>query len=125
MDEFGGGGGGGSPVGALIFLALYLVVMLAFYIFFCFCAKKVCEKCGKDPGILIWIPIVQLIPLMEIAGMQTWMIILAFIPIASIIFSVMLLLGLAKARNKNPVLLFAMAILCLGLPVMPYLAFSE
>ena len=42
-----------------------LVVCLAFYVFYCFCAKRICEKCGVNPGILIWIPIVNLIPLLQ------------------------------------------------------------
>ena len=124
MDEFGGGGGGGSPIAGLIFVAVYLVFMLAFYIFFCFCAKKICEKAGKDPGIMIWIPIVNLIPLMEVAGMQTWMIILAFLPIANLIFMIMLVLGLAKARNKNPALAVVLALFC-GIVFWPWMAFTE
>lgn len=124
MDEFGGGGGGGSPVAGLLFLAVYLVFMLGFYLFFCFCAKKICEKSGKDPGIMIWIPIVNLIPLMEVAGMQTWMIVLLFLPIANFVFLIMLMLGLAKARNKNPALAVILGLFC-SIVFWPWMAFTD
>ena len=42
-----------------------LLIVLAFYVFFCFCAKRICEKCGVNPGILIWIPIANLVPLLH------------------------------------------------------------
>ena len=123
MDEYGGGGGG-SMVGPIIMMLVMGVVFLAVHLFMSFCMKKVCEKVGKDPGIMIWIPIVQLLPIMEVAGMQTWMIVLAILPIANIVFAIMLILGLAKARNKNPGLVFAIAIFC-GIAFWPYMAFSE
>ena len=37
-----------------------LAVVLVIYIFFCYCAKRICEKCGDEPGVLIWIPIAKL-----------------------------------------------------------------
>lgn len=124
MDEFGGGGGGGGAAGAIVMMLVLGVVFLGLHLFMSYCMKKVCEKCGKDPGILIWIPIVQFLPLMEIAGMATWMIVLLFIPIASIIFAVMLILGIAKARNKPPAIAFLIAIFC-GIAFWPYMAFTE
>lgn len=122
MDGYGGGGGGAA--GAIIFMVVYLAFLLAFYVFFCICAKKICEKSGKDPGILIWIPIVQLLPLMEVAGMPTWMIVLAIIPIANLVFMILLVLGLAKARNKNPALAVVLAIFC-AIVFWPWMAFTD
>src|SRR5437868_9549341 len=39
-------------------LLLYGVLagILLFYFFCCYCAKFVCEKTGKPPGILVWVP---------------------------------------------------------------------
>ena len=123
MEYSGGGGGGG--LGAILFMLVALVFALAMYVFICICAKKVCEKVGKDPGIMIWIPVVQLLPLMEVAGMQTWMIILAFIPLANIVFMFMLWLGIAKARNKGALWGVLAALPCTAIVGVPYLAFSE
>ena len=54
----------GMAIGVLLFI---VAVCLVFYIFFCFCYKRICEKCGVTPGVLIWIPIVQALPLLEAA----------------------------------------------------------
>ena len=47
---------------SLAVIAFCLLIGLALYLFTCFCFKRICEKCKVDPGIMIWIPIVQLIP---------------------------------------------------------------
>jgi hypothetical protein len=60
---------GASTVGMLIPVRVFLVIGLGLYLFFCYCCKRVCEKAGHNPGVLIWIPIVQLIPLLRVAGM--------------------------------------------------------
>ena len=61
--------------------------VLAFYIFYCFCAKRICEKCGVNPGILIWIPIVNLVPLLQAAKMPVWMITSFFHPDCRLLFA--------------------------------------
>jgi hypothetical protein len=120
MDEYGGGGGGGLGLMIVVF-AIVGIAFLGLHIFFSLCMKKVCEKCGKEPGFLIWIPVLQFIPLMEVAGMPTWQLVLMLIfPV----FMIMMILGLSKARNKSPAMLFAIAIFC-GVAFWPYLAFSE
>ena len=53
-----------NAVGAgfgLVFLLLSLVV----YLFACYLMKRICEKAGGEPGILIWIPILQIIPMLK------------------------------------------------------------
>src|SRR5439155_16024043 len=64
----------------LIALLVILVIALALYLFSSFCFKRICEKCGVTPGVLVWIPIARLVPLLEVAKMPVWMIILFLIP---------------------------------------------
>jgi len=109
-------------VGMLLFM---LLIGLAFYVFFCFCYKRICEKCGVTPGILIWIPIVQLIPLLQVAKMPVWMIILLLIPLVNIVIAVMLMAKICIARGKSPWLVILMFIPIANLIFLPYLAFSE
>ena len=70
-----------DQTGSAVFLGLGLVALLvalciglAFYLFYCVCYKRICEKCGVAPGVLVWIPIVQLVPLLQVAKMPVWMI---------------------------------------------------
>ena len=121
MDEYGGGGGGGG-VGAIIGMLVGLICGLGIYVFFCFCLKKICEKVGRDPGFLIGIPIVQLLPLLEIAGLPTWHIVLFFIPLVGAIYQFFFWWKIAEARGK-PGAMGLLVPLCA--PVgLPFLAFS-
>ena len=106
-------------------MLVVLVVALAFYVFFCYCAKRICEKCGVTPGVLIWIPIAQLVPLLEVAKMPVWMIILFFIPIANLVVIVMMWAKICIARGKSPWLAIMLFIPVVNIAFIPYLAFSE
>ena len=102
-----------------------LVICLPVYVFFCFCFKRICEKCGVTPGILIWIPIVNIIPLLEVAKMPAWMIILLLIPFVNLVFLVMLFAKICVARGKSPWLVVLIFIPIANLIFIPHLAFSE
>ena len=61
---------------------------------------KVFTKAGK-PGWACLIPIYNIIVLLEIVGRPLWWIILAFVPLANIIISIMILVDLAKAFGQG------------------------
>jgi hypothetical protein len=114
--------------GALIgfgLLMFILVFFLAYYLFACFCYKRICEKCGKNPGVLIWIPFVHFIPLLEIAQMPVWTIILLFIPLVNVVWLIWLYAKICIARGKSGWLVIMLFIPIANLIFLPYLAFSE
>ena len=108
--------------GMMVFL---LLIALGLYLFYCFCCKRICEKCGVNPGVLIWIPIAQLVPLLQVAKMPIWMIILFLIPVVSLIVGVFMWVKICVARGKSGWLVILLFIPVLNLIFIPYLAFSE
>ncbi len=114
-----------SAIPAIIGGLVGLVVGIGVYAFFCFCLKRIVEKCGGDPGILIWIPIAQLIPLLNVVGWETWKIVLFFIPIVSLIFGVMLWIEVLKKLGKPPALVIMLFVPCVNFFFLPYLAFAN
>ena len=110
---------------SLVAMGFFGLIGLALYFFFCYCGKRICEKCKVDPGIMIWIPIVQLIPLLQVAGMATWMLILFFIPIANLVVAIMMWAKICSARGKSPWLVIMAFIPIVNIAFIPYLAFSE
>lgn len=112
-----------STIGGIIALLVALGVALVVYLFFCYCFKRICEKAGHQPGVLIWIPILQMIPLLQVAGMAAWMIVLLIIPIVGWVVAIIMWAKICQARGKSPWLV----ILGIILPIVfiPYLAFSE
>lgn len=110
---------------SIVMLLVVLAISLAVYLFFCYCGKRICEKCGVNPGVLIWIPIANLVPLLQVAGMATWMIILFFIPIVNLIVGIMMWVKICEARGKSPWLVLLVFVPIANLAFVPYLAFSE
>jgi hypothetical protein len=109
----------------LVVLAIGAVIGLGLYIFACYCCKRICEKVGKEPGAIIWIPIANLVPLLEVAGMPIWMIILLLIPVVNIVVGVMMWARICEARGKSPWLVVLLLVPVANIIFLPYLAFSE
>lgn len=102
-----------------------LVLGLVFYVFFCICAKRICLKANVDPGILIWIPIVQLIPMFQAAKLNPLWIIGLIVPVLNIVVAVMLWWKLCEALNKPGVLGLLMLIPVANIGLIIYLAFVD
>lgn len=104
---------------AILFFALVV------HVFMCFCFKRICQKIGTEPGILIWIPIANLVPLLEAARQPVWFIVLFFIPIVNIAVGILLFWKLCEARGKaGPLAL--LLLVPFGLPGLAlYLAFAD
>ncbi len=121
-DNASAAAGAAFGLGLILFI---LLISLAFYVFFCFCAKRICEKCGVNPGILIWIPIANLVPLLQVAKMPVWMIILFLIPIVGFVVAIMMWVKICQARGKSGWLVVLLFIPIANIIFIPYLAFSE
>jgi uncharacterized membrane protein YhaH (DUF805 family) len=121
-DNASAAAGTAMGLGLILF---FLVISLALYVFFCFCLKRICEKCGVNPGVLIWIPIAQLIPLLQVAKLPVWVIILFFVPLVNVITAIVLWVKICQARGKSGWLVLILVIPIANLIFLPYLAFSE
>jgi hypothetical protein len=100
-----------------------LLVFVAVYVAICYCLKQICQKCGKDPGVLIWIPIVNIIPMLELAGLPSWYIVLFLIPCVNFIMGFVLWIKVSEVRGKGAI----WGIITALIPIVgiPYLAFSD
>lgn len=115
--------GSGSPIGAM-FGAGFLVVWLVLYVVMCLALKKICEKCGVQPGVLIWIPIVQMIPVFKAAKMNPWLILLLFVPLANLIVLILVFVNILKTLGKNPIMVILLLIPLVNVIYLLYLGFS-
>ncbi len=114
-----------SAAVGFVMIMVMLLAGLGLYVFYCYCLKMICEKTGHEPGILIWIPIAQIIPLLEVAGMSILWIIGFLIPCLNFIVGIMMWAKICSARGKSPWLVILMFIPIANLIFIPYLAFSE
>lgn len=108
---------------ALLLAAIFFALVV--HVFMCFCFKRICEKAGHTPGILIWIPILNLVPLLEAAKQPVWLIILFFIPLVNFVAIVFLFWKLCEARGKPGPLALLMLVPFGNLGLILYLAFAD
>jgi hypothetical protein len=100
-------------------------VSLLFHLFYSFCSFLICTKVGQKPGILVWLPLLQLIPLHRAAGISPWLILLYFIPPISLFVFVYWCVKICHARGKSAWLVILVFIPLLNLLFIPCLAFSS
>jgi len=98
---------------------------LAFgYLFYCLCLVKMCANAGTKPGLLIWLPVLQLFPLLRAARMPAWWFIVFCLPVLNILAHLLWCARICRACGKG-----FFSALMLFLPVtnilaLLYLAFS-
>jgi hypothetical protein len=80
-------------------LALFAVIGAAFHMFFSFCGMMICQKTGNKPGILVWIPVLQLFPLLKAAGMSYGWFLAFLVPVVNIFALIVWAFKVTEARR--------------------------
>lgn len=93
MDEGGG---------LLALIMANMFINLLIYVFFGFVIGKLFEKAGK-PLWAGFVPVYNLVVLLEIVGRPLWWIILVLIPFVNFIIAILLCIDLAKSYGKDTV----------------------
>jgi hypothetical protein len=106
------------------FLLIAVGTLAAFYILHCYCCLLICQKVGYQPGVLIWCPFLQLVPLLKAAAMSPWWILGFLVPGLNLVAQVLWSIKITAARRKT-LLVALLLIFPLSSPFTAlYLAFS-
>jgi hypothetical protein len=95
------------------------------YLFFCFCCMLICKKTSNEPGILVWLPVLQLFPLLRAAGMSGWWFFLFLLPGLNVLASIVWSVKICQTRGKSGWLALLLLLPVTNLFVFLYLAFSD
>jgi len=90
-----GGGGGLAAMGVVfgvVYLAIAILVIAALW--------KVFTKAGQ-PGWACLVPIYNILVLLKITGKPAWWVILFFVPIANLVFAIIVAIALAEKFGKG------------------------
>lgn len=98
---------------------------LAVYLCFSFCCMLIVKKTGNQPGILVWLPILKMLPLIRAAGMPGWWFLLWLVPGINIIPAVMWCFKIVETRGKSVVWAVMLLLPVTNLLAFLYLAFSD
>jgi len=100
-------------------------VSLLFYLFYCYCLMLICRKTGNPPGPLIWVPVLQLFPMLRAAGMSGWWFLAFLVPLLNLVAQILWSVMIAKARGKSVWVGVLLLLPVTNLFAFLYLAFSD
>ena len=85
---------------------------------FCYCAGLICKKTGNEPGILIWLPVFNMFPLLRAASMSGWWFLAMCVPVLGLVVPLIWCFKISQARGKG-----VFTAILLILPVTNFFAF--
>ncbi|MEA3253553.1 MAG: DUF5684 domain-containing protein [Chloroflexota bacterium] len=107
------------------FSGLWIVLWIGVYIWTALCMQIIARKTYTPDAWLAWIPIANIYLMCRVAEKPGWWTVLFFIPIANIVFAVLVWMKVAEARGQ-PGWLGILIIVPVGNLVIPgILAFAS
>lgn len=99
---------------------------LLLYVFFAFCLQRISVNCGeKTRSWWAWVPIVQVLLMLELARLRWWFIFLLLIPLVNLVLGIIIWIKIAQRLGRSPIWGVLMFVPVLDLAVIAYLAFSK
>lgn len=113
----------GAASGVILIVAL--VLGLAFYVYFSVSLSTIASKTNTENGWFAWIPILNIVLMLNIAHKPLWWFLLMLIPLVNIIIGIMVWMAIAEARGKPSWWGILMIVPLVNFVVPGYLAFSD
>jgi hypothetical protein len=107
------------------FIVAVLVGICLLHLSYSFCCRLICLKAGSEPGVMVWLPVVQVFPMLRAAGMSGWWFLGLLVPILNIVASILWCWNIAKARGKGPVVAILLLFPPTSLLTFLFLAFAD
>ena len=108
--------------GMLIF---FLIFGLAMYVYTSLALQTIAKKTNTDNPWMAWIPIINIILMLNIAKKPLWWIILCFIPLVNIVIMIIVWMAIAEARQKPNWWGILMIVPLVNIIVPGYLAWAD
>jgi hypothetical protein len=122
-QEEGGGAGAVAALGAI--MMVFFLIAAAFYVYVALALMTIAKKTNTPNAWLAWIPIINVILMLNIAKKPLWWFILCLIPLVNIVIFIILWMAIAEARGKPSWWGILIIIPLVNLIVPGYLAWSD
>lgn len=109
----------------IVFIALYFLLVIGIYIYMAMATQTIAKKTKTKDDWLAWIPIANMVLLINIAKKPMWWLILFFVPWANIVVLVIIWMEIAKACGKPDWWGVLMLVPIANFVVPGYLAWSK
>jgi len=107
------------------FLMGILAGLGVLYLFACYCCMSICKKVGQEPGVLVWLPILKVFPMLRAAGMSGWWFIALLLPVLFPVAAVLWCVKICQARGKSGWLGVLLLLPLTNIFTFLYLAFAD
>ena len=90
-------------VSALLAGTMFIFILamgLVCYVYMALALQTIAKKTGTPDGWLSWIPVANIILMLNIAKKPLWWILLFLVPLANIVIAIIVWMGIAEARQK-------------------------
>ena len=108
--------------GMFIFILLFVA---AIYVYMALAIQTIAQKTNTENPWLAWIPIVNIVLLLNIAKKPIWWFLLFLIPLVNIVITIIVWMAVAEARNKPNWWGILIIVPVANLIVPAYLAWSD
>jgi hypothetical protein len=106
-------------------LTAVAAVLLMAHLFCSYCCMLICRKTGNHPGVLVWLPLLQAIPMLRAASMSTRWFGALFIPGLNLVAYVLWGIKIVEARQKTMPLAILLLFPLTSWFAFLFLAFSQ
>jgi succinate dehydrogenase hydrophobic anchor subunit len=107
------------------FLFIFCIIFLVAYVYHSLALQTIATKTNTENPWFAWIPILNIILMLNIAKKPIWWIILCLIPLVNIVAIILIWMGIAEARNKPNWWGILMIVPPVNIIVPGYLAWSD
>ncbi|MBP9900437.1 MAG: DUF5684 domain-containing protein [Verrucomicrobiota bacterium] len=98
---------------------------LFLYLLFCACMKLICQNAGSKAGLLIWIPVLQMFPLLRAAKMSAWWFVAFLIPFVGVVAHIVWCVKISKACGKGALVTVMLILPGTNVLALLYLALAK
>ncbi len=114
-----------SMLFAGMFGTTFMLFVAVGYVYTALALMTIATKTNTENGWLAWIPIANIILMLNIAKKPIWWIVLLLIPLLNIVMFIIVWMGIAEARNKPSWWGILLIVPIIGIIVPGYLAWSD
>jgi|SRR3989338_6931835 len=106
-------------------MAIYLVVLVVGYVYMAICFQVIAKKTATANPWMAWVPIANLVLMLNIAKKPVLWILLMLIPLVNLVIFIIVFMKIAEARGKPGWVGILMIVPFVNLILPAYLAFSK
>jgi hypothetical protein len=125
QENEGAAGAAGLMAALAGMLMFFFIFALVMYVYMALALQTIAKKTNTENAWLAWIPIINIILMLNIAQKPLWWIILCFIPLVNIVILVIVWMAIAEARKKPNWWGILMIVPLVNIIVPGYLAWAD